>query len=147
MRQTPEPVTTIINEPTSTSYLQVQNPRTTRIVQVRQPPSPVIVNVDTPPLTTTRKTTIINDNTMVDDNRTLVNYEDDYYSTRRVGRRSDLCGNCGADCCGCDCFDDCCGTTNCCRTNSFFRRKDVASYRTRVTKDGRRVRYRVSYFI
>ena len=107
------------------------------------------MDVSTPPLTTT-KTTVIRDNALIDDRRTLVNYQDDY-STTRVGRRSDWCGNCGADCCGCDCFadccgcfDDCCGTTNCCRTNSFARRKDVVSYRTRVTKDGRRVRYRVS---
>jgi hypothetical protein len=143
IRQTPEP----------NSYIQVQNPRTTRIVEVRQPPSPVVVDVSTPPLTTaTRKTTIINDNTnetFIDDRRTLVNYQDDYYSTRHVGRRSDWCGGggcggCGADCFSCNCFDDCCGTTNCCRTNSFARRKDVVSYRTRVTKDGRRVRYRVS---
>ena len=144
VRQTPD---TIIREPTPTSYLQVQNPRTTRVVQVRQAPTPVVIDVDTPPLaTTTKKTTIINDtarDTIIDDRRTLVNYQDDYYTTRRTGRRSDWCGNCGADCCGCDCFDDCCGTTNCCRTNSFARRKDVASYSTRVTKDGRRVRYRV----
>lgn len=151
-RQTPEPTstTTIIRQPTPTSYLQVPNPRTTRIVQVRQAPSPVVIDVDTPPLTTTKKTTIINDNrtdTLIDDRRTLVNYQDDYYATRRTGRRSDWCGNCGADCCGCSCFDDCCGTTNCCRTNSFARRKDVASYRTRVTKDGRRVRYRVSTLV
>jgi hypothetical protein len=145
MRQTPEPTTTIIQEPTS--YYQVQNPRTTRIVQVRQPASPVIVDVGTPPLTTTQTTRIINDNThdtFVDDRRTLVNYQDNQYSTRRVGRRTNLCGNFGADCCGCGCFDDCCGTTNCCRTNSFTKRKDVVSYGTRTTKDGRRVRYRVS---
>ncbi|CAF3368093.1 unnamed protein product, partial [Rotaria sp. Silwood2] len=138
MRSTPEP----------TSYIQVQNPRTTRIVEVRQGPSPVIVDVATPPLrttTTTKKTTIVNDNvhdTFVDDSRTLVNYQDDYYSTRRVGQRSEWCGNCGTDCLGCGCFDDCCGSMNCCRTNSFAKRKDVVSYRTRVTKDGRRVRYR-----
>jgi hypothetical protein len=137
----------VIGQTLEPNYIQLQNPRTTRIVEVRQPPSPVVVDVSTPPLTTTRKTTIINDNTnetLIDDRRTLVNYQDDYYSTRRVGRRSDWCGNCGADCFSCNCFDDCCGTTNCCRTNSFARRKDVVSYRTRVTKDGRRVRYRVS---
>ena len=148
VRKTGDP-TTIINEPSSSSYVQVRNPQTTRIVEVRQPPSPVRINVETP-VTTTRKTTIINDNvhdTVIDDRRTLVNYQDNHYGTRRVGRRTDWCGNCGADCCGCDCFDDCCGTTNCCRTNSFFRRKDVASYNTRVTKNGRRVRYRVSYSI
>ena len=144
MRQTPEPTTTIIRETTPTSYIQVQNPRTTRVVEVRQPPSPVIVDVATPPLTTTRTTRIINDNTnetFVDDRRTLVNYQDNY-STRHVGRRTNWCGECGS---GCNCFDDCCGTTNCCRTNPFAKRKDVVSYRTRVTKDGRRVRYRVSY--
>ena len=149
VRRTPDPMTTIINDPNSTSYVQVQNPRTTRVVAVRQPPSPVRINLETP-VTTTRKTTIINDNvhdTVIDDRRTLVNYQDDYTTRRTTGRRSDLCGNCGADCCGCDCFDDCCGTTNCCRTNSFFRRKDVASYNTRVTKNGRRVRYRVSYLM
>lgn len=144
VRQTPE---TIIREPAPASYLQVQNPRTTRVVQVRQAPTPVVIDVDTPPIaTTTKKTTIINDaahDTIIDDRRTLVNYQDDYYSTRRVGRRSDWCGNCGADCFSCNCFDDCCGSTNCCRTNSFARRKDVASYSTRVTKDGRTVRYRV----
>lgn len=140
--------TTVIREPTPTSYLQVPNARTTRVVQVRQAPSPMVIDVDTPPMTTTKKTTIINDNrtdTLIDDRRTLVNYQDDYYATRRVGRRSDWCGNCGTDCCSC--FDDCCGATNCCRTNSFARRKDVASYRTRVTKDGRHVRYRVSTFV
>lgn len=146
VRQPTDSTSTIIREPGT--YYQTPNSRTTRIVEVRQPRSPVIVDVATPPLTsTTRKTTIINDNTndtIIDDRRTLVNYQGDYSSTRRVGRRSDLCGNCGFDCCGCDCFDDCCGTTNCCRTNSFARRKDVVSYRTRVTKDGRRVRYRVS---
>lgn len=144
--QTPRIIRQNIEAP-PTSYISGPNSRTTRIVEVRQPPSPVIVDVASPPLTTTRKTTIINDNahdTYIDDQRTLVNYQDDYYSTRRVGRRSDWCGDCATDCCSCNCFDDCCGTTNCCRTNSFARRKDVVSYRTRVTKDGRRVRYRVS---
>jgi hypothetical protein len=143
VRQTPDP-TTIIREPTS--YIQMPNSRTTRILEVRQPPSPVIVDVATPPLTTTRKTTIINDTaneTLIDDRRTLVNYQDDSYYTRRIGRRSDWCGGCGADCFNnCNCFDDCCGERNCCR--SFARRKDVASYRTRTLRDGRRVRYRVS---
>lgn len=139
------PRVVIRSTPPPSSYVQVQNPRTTRIVDVRQVQSPVIVDVSTPPLTKTR----IYDNTRetyIDDNRTLVNYQDDYYTTRRVGQRSDWCGNCGADCCGCgcDCFDDCCGLTNCCRTNPCAKRKDVVSYRTRVTKDGRRVRYRVS---
>ncbi|CAF1346024.1 unnamed protein product [Rotaria sp. Silwood1] len=147
----PERITTprviIRSTPEPTSYIQVQNPRTTRFVDVRQATSPVIVDVGTPPITTTttKKTTIINDNvhdTLVDDRRTLVNYQDDYYRTRRVGQRSEWCGNCGADCLGCDCFDDCCGSMNCCRTNTFARRKDVVSYRTRVTKDGRHVRYR-----
>ncbi|CAF0804488.1 unnamed protein product [Rotaria sordida] len=146
----PERITTprvvIRSTPEPTSYIQVQNPRTTRIVDVRQVPStPVIVDVTEPPVTTTKTTTIVNDNvhdTVIDDRRTLVNYQDDYYTRRQVGRRSDLCGNCGADCCGCDCLDDCCGSMNCCRTNSFAKRKDVVSYRTRVTKDGRRVRYR-----
>ncbi|CAF2060916.1 unnamed protein product [Rotaria magnacalcarata] len=135
-RSTPEPI----------SYVPVQNSRTTRFMEVRQVPSPVIVDVATPPLTTTTKTrTIINDNTnenLIDDRRTLVNYQDDYYRTRRTGQRSNWCGNCGADCFSCNCFDDCCGTTSCCRTNSFARRKDVVSYRTRVARDGRRVRYR-----
>lgn len=133
---------TIIREPTPAT-------RSTRIVEVRQPSTPVIVDVATPPVTRTKTTRIINDtsqDTIIDDRRTLVNYQDDYYGTRRTGRRTDWCGQCGADCCGCDCFADCCGPTNCCRTNSFARRKDVVSYRTRVTRDGRRVRYRVSRF-
>ena len=143
-----EPPTTIYRGTSPTTYIQTPNSRSTRIVEVRQPPSPVIVDVSTPPLTTTTKTTrIINDNTQdtfIDDRRTLVNYQDERYTTRRTGRRSEWCGACGADCCACNCFDDCCGATSCCRTNSFARRKDVVSHGTRVTKDGRRVRYRVS---
>jgi hypothetical protein len=149
IRQIPDTTTSYIREPPVTSYIPMGNTtRTARIVEVRQAPSPVIVDVGTPPVTTTKKTTtIINDagqDTLIDDRRTLVNYQDDSYSTRRTGRRTDMCGNCGADCCGCNCFEDCCGTMNCCRTNSFARRKDVVSYQSRVTKDGRRVRYRVS---
>ena len=145
----PEPSTTIYRDSSPTSYIQTPNSRSTRIVEVRQPPSPVIVDVSTPPLTSTTKTTrIINDNThdtYIDDRRTLVNYQDERYTTRRTGRRTEWCGACGADCCSCNCFDDCCGTTSCCRTNSFARRKDVVSYGSRTTKDGRRVRYRVRF--
>lgn len=104
---------------------------TKRVVKVRQITSPVVLDVSTPPLTTRRTTTY------VDDRKNLVNYQDEYRSTRRTGQRTEWCDNCGENCCGCDCFDDCC------RTNSFSRRKDVVSYQTRVTKDGRRVRYRV----
>ena len=120
---------TVRSTPEPNSYVQVQNPRTTRIVGIRQPSSPVVVDVSTPPLTTNKTTRVINDNThetFVDDRRSLVDYQN-YYSTRPRSRRLDWCA-------GCDC----------CRTSPFVKRKDVASYRTRITKDGRRVRYRVS---
>jgi hypothetical protein len=147
VRQPSETTTTLIREPTPISYIQAPYTRGPRVVEVRQPPSPVIVDVATPPVTTTRTTRIINDtsrDTVIDDRRSLVNYQDNYYTTRRTGRRTDWCGGCGADCCSCGCFDDCCGKTSCCRSSPFMRRKDVVSHRTRVTKDGRRVRYRVS---
>ncbi|CAF4953020.1 unnamed protein product [Rotaria socialis] len=139
--------------PTATTYNVVRPPivsyfptRQERVI-VTQPErltGPPVVLRSTPEPTSYVPVQNSRTTRFVEDRHTLVNYPDDYYGTRRTGQRSHWCGNCGGDCFSCNCFDDCCGTTSCCRTNSFARRKDVVSYKTRVTRDGRRVRYRVS---
>ncbi|CAF3038527.1 unnamed protein product [Rotaria socialis] len=137
--------------PTATTYNVVRPPivsyfptRQERVI-VTQPErltGPPVVLRSTPEPTSYVPVQNSRTTRFVEDRHTLVNYPDDYYGTRRTGQRSHWCGNCGGDCFSCNCFDDCCGTTSCCRTNSFARRKDVVSYKTRVTRDGRRVRYR-----
>ncbi|CAF0795568.1 unnamed protein product [Didymodactylos carnosus] len=146
-----QPTTTYIREPPVVqppTIIQVQKPRTppTRIIQVREQTPPTRTIIERPDTST--RTTIIDDRAMVDrrdqviidDRRQLVNSNyDEYYYNNRRGRTTNMCGDCG----NCDCFGDCfrsCG--NCCKMNSFSRRKDVVSYKTRITKDGRRVRYR-----